>query len=750
MGSSKYQISVASTAMHLISVPKDPLAAIAKTAVLAGTDMLSTIFMASSSGNLNTKMTALMDYAETDYTLALPSGIIPQVTEPSKSDIASAIADAISYPYNIVVMTDAYKAYAPHHDILEYMIESRGLNVIANTINKWDGLSFSNGQQMIITDSFVSSDNLNIIVMYDYYEYVTTTAYDYDGYLYSVVTFTKTGNYTEEVLRPNIVHPGYGDECLIASYLKTDFNSVQIDGVFYWIYRLQDNTYPQLDLRTRTIAAGKYFPVVPIRANNIDLTGQQGTNTEAIKASPLYQTSKTLLNFIGTQIDYLGEQVNSNPNVASIDNAYVMFGADMQSNEKATLEYLNNYFDYLGSLDINSYSTYDPALNVNPANATFTEHGLVLHMSFGPIKTSFIPGVIDDGKVGNARKTMTHADFPAVYATEGDNTYLVSGGGITSTLTLDLQVSTTTIRRVTVVDLVVTNYISGNNLVVTTLYDVDTDSENHSCIIPLEYNIAMTIPVVNRANLYADCCLLIVTCIERVKLKWYERSWFSMVIMIVMMVIIVVALIYGQPWIAKIVAEVGLAFMSVEAFLLFVWVTIVPAIIEAIAIGYLAKILIQAVGIELGIVLAVVLAAVAITTGNFEEGMKLLTQYTMMTPQLALTLSMAVINAADIAVQVSMMAITSNYQAFTNLLAKAYESLETNSEIQALSFSNDLDPYAVLNRNNKFLTLGGETAQMFFNRTLNLVDTTYNSVHTVIPNFTANLLAIHANKPIGM
>lgn len=752
----KYKISVASTALHLVDAPENPLADIAKAAVLSGTDILSAVFTAATAGNLNTKMSTLFDYAETTYTLALPSGINTQISEPSKPDIAAAIIDDIAYPYNVVVLNDAYKPYRPIYDILDYMVSARGLDVISGTINKWAGLSFSNAQKMFIVDSFISDDDLNIIIEYEYHEFVNTPAYDEFGYPYTAVLFTKTGDYTETIARPQPATATYDGECLVATYLKLDINGAELPGTFAWVYQLNNNTYPQLNMSTRTVDASRYFPVVPIRSNNVDLTGQQGANAAAIKETPLYKTSKELLQIIGTPIDYLGDQINKNPDIASIDNAYVMFGANLQSNRKETLAYLNNYFDYIGSLGVQQYSTYDPSIDPTTVSTTFTEHGLVLHMNFGSVATSYIPGVIDDGLVGNARKTIDITEHYATYAyvpSQGEgsgDTIEVTPFFRTGVLTLDLQISSTTIRRVIVTDLVVTNYINGNNVVITSLYEISIDPDNNNCIIPLEYNIALTVPEVSRANLYADCMLLVITCYQRTKLKWYQQSWFAPVVMIVMVVIMVVSIILWSPeiglWIDGMIAA---ATIGVGALLIYLAMTLVPMILYSLAIGYAAKLIMEVVGVKIGVIIAVVLAAVAMMTGQWDAAAELFTQYLMMTPQLALMLSAALIDAADAMVQMGMQTLSDNYIAFTDLLSKANEALASNIELQSLDLSDEIDPYAVLKRGKQFLTLGGETPAAFFHRTLNLVDITYSSVHSVIPNFTTDLLAININKPVG-
>ena len=91
--------------------------------------------------------------------------------------------------------------------------------------------------------------------------------------------------------------------------------------------------------------------------------------------------------------------------------------------------------------------------------------------------------------------------------------------------------------------LVLYNYIYGNKVVITSLRSVATSTDNHNLVVPIQYGIAKSMPLIKRNALYTDGTLMIINSVVFTKVKWYEKSWFKFVVIIVMVVILVIVTI---------------------------------------------------------------------------------------------------------------------------------------------------------------------------------------------------------------
>lgn len=714
---------VSSAALHMIKTDENPIVAAAVAAILTESDLIETI-ISSSSGSLANKVGAVFSYAENEYALALPSGKTTQLNTPTKETIAAKIADDIVYPLGVIVTEFKYTTYQPYHEVLDYLVSERSFNIQSGNIYKYPGLNFNNGQVMYITNTAVSSDGLGIDMAYAYYGYQETSGYDGEGNPYTVVAWTNISNHTETIPRPDVSNTSYGDNCLMAFYVKLNSLGEMLPEKYVWKYRVYTNAYPALNNITSVTNNDKYFPVVPLRYNNVDLTA------ESLNETDLHKTSKRMLRLLDVSFESIGKQLNDSPDVASIDNAYIMFGANLQSNKPATLAYLNHYFDYLGTLGTTRYVTANPNVAfVDSPSLSFTEHGLSLAITFSSITTSYILGKIEKGIIGNARKSIS---YKTVYSSSVD-----SEGNTTQTsrvateLILDLQITASVLRRVIVTDLVMSNHVYPGYPVVTTLVDVKDDPEENNFIIPLEYSISLWLPYPDRTKLYTDCFLMILNSVERVKLKWYQETWFGALVMVVAFVIIVYT---WQLWIGTLVGLTASAIV----------IAVIKAIIIGLIINMAMKWVVKKFGAKLGIIGGLILAIVALVASRGQAGKELLTQYSIQTAQLAMACSSALIAASNEAITASIQAVTAQYTAFSNLLKEAYEALETNTEVKALDFEAMYNPLAIL-RTKDYYEIPGEYAADFFERTLNLPYNTVYGVHEAIPKFVKNLLTVDNN-----
>ena len=124
--------------------------------------------------------------------------------------------------------------------------------------------------------------------------------------------FSTPGNAT---LSDVIIQPGYIREpsIVVTYHADTDPST----NWFYWVYKLSDGTYPDLDDLETILDNMEMLPAVIIK-------NEQGAVNED-KGSAEYLTSKRMLNILGLNIDALIDGIQVDDNYASVNDVYINF-----------------------------------------------------------------------------------------------------------------------------------------------------------------------------------------------------------------------------------------------------------------------------------------------------------------------------------------------------------------------------------------------------------------------------------------
>lgn len=792
--------TVSSVALHLVEVDHGQVEKAMITSI-ATQENFNSIYIRDIITGIGNKMKGVFDYAKNEYTLALPSGVATDIQLPSLDTIANALTDDIGYSYDVVVLRFKYIPYKPYMEVLDFLLSDRAFDLYNEIAYSYPTIVFTGDMQLRVTDSSISLDGLSVDMSYELWGTVfTTTPGDAESGSVEVTTgvWALLGTYSESILRPSVVNTEYGDNTLIAWYRKYDVGGALLPNTDVWIYRVSEDRYSEVDPNRSVSAVGEYLPVVPLRYNNQDLTGQDEViyqtsvdtltpqvaaakiayddayaidggvgspapsdalyaawqsllsqlnaaeaslaSAIAIKTTPLYLTSKELLKKLNLPIESLGDSINSNPDLPEIDHAYVMFGVDLQSNESASMAYLNHYFNYIGTLNVDRFdatAVLNYTSNGEPiyVDSVFTEYGLSLSMTYDSIQTSYITGSVGNGNMGNAEKSIEYTLHEAVPGT--DEFDLGTPAYISTVLTIDLQTTPVTIRRVVINNLVVTNHIDGGYVVTATPQTVKDDPDNHNLIIPIDYNLSLVLGTRQRNELYTDCALLVINAVVKTKLKWYQEQWFSAIVFIVGVVVTVVGLYYGGIDLAYWWGQGLYAFLA--------WLAI--NIVISLAIKIVFDWIVEKVGAKIGIIGALVLTVIGLILTQGRSGAGLLGQYTMMTGQIALQMSVALLSSVNEFIQLAAQKVIEEYDAFTKLMGDAYDAINTNSEVEAMNNKPDFDPLNYVYP-KRYYTVPAESPDAFFRRTLGLYDNTYYVTHNAISNFAANLLTL--DKSFGL
>jgi len=98
----------------------------------------------------------------------------------------------------------------------------------------------------------------------------------------------------------------------------------------YMIY-YEDGTYPLLDNWDPVPPEEAIYPVIPIRLDNVSIDS-------AYPNSDVYNDVRGALKKVSISLDDIVEQLNANPDIGDIDDAFITFALNIQSDTPAAIE----------------------------------------------------------------------------------------------------------------------------------------------------------------------------------------------------------------------------------------------------------------------------------------------------------------------------------------------------------------------------------------------------------------------------
>lgn len=388
-----------------------------------------------------------------------------------------------------------------------------------------------------------------------------------------------------------------------------------------WVYKVGSGTYPLLDNQSGNALPSPFFPIVPVRYDNVDLTSTPYVNT------PQYLTGKVLLKKVGLDIAELGEEINKNPDVGDIDHGFVFFGVQIQSKEKAVISYLVDFFEYLGTVSEISKNDFESSVNPPPVWDEGREY--YVPAPFTPVKKNLLTIANAGMKIEvfyNYVDVATHTgSIGSLGHVTQDTVIRASGEQIDdrdleffspyslkyerSELVLRKQVSPNSYKTVRVHGLEHVNHVYEVHTVTTTLED-SINPDNKNFVLPLHSEIIKRYSLIQKNDLAIDSVQLVFNSYEIVKLKWYQTGFFKFVIM-------VISIYFGAGAIAKTVTAVTSA-ATVSAAI----TVILKQILISMAINAAFRFLVRVIGNEAALFLAII-AAAYLGTKAFNNGSSL-------------------------------------------------------------------------------------------------------------------------------
>ena len=568
--SSSKKTYVSSTTINVIGTTGDITKSAAINSIFKKTNLTDSILNAYQN-SLQLKLHQIYRYAQQHYTLGLPQGTMDQGIGDSaavKTVIETQIGNAIIMAYCILSSECTDEFAFPH------LIANRGL--VYDTGEVTIHPFYTGPYKLYFSDAkALATDSLQIN-----YSYMNGTG--------TPVTVSETITYIG--LRPNAP---YYHVC----YYRLNANGSVQPAPQFWNYCPLFGDHPTLALTSTLSLVSPFFPIVPLRRNNVDMTSDAKANTE------LFISSKKMLKKLGLDFQSLGDSINENPDVGEIDHVYLYFGVDLQSTVKSTQKYLTEFFAYLSGLSNKTYQDYvrwerNGKTTYPPHNTlTIEDAGYKAEITYNYIRVRVISGNI--GAIGSVTRTNVVRDRE--YWRTDSNFGWYGQYYENSSVVFRLQVAKNTYKEVEVRGLEHVNYIYKNHSVQTSVEDSIKD--DYSFIIPLNKHVYDSMSVKDRTNVAHDGIKMVFNSYKTVKSKWYESIFFQFV----MIVVAVAALVVGA-W------QVSLA-VTASSTATEILMVILTTILEMVAWTAAFKIASNVLGAELTLILATMMAMYAIGSG---------------------------------------------------------------------------------------------------------------------------------------
>jgi hypothetical protein len=369
----------------------------------------------------------------------------------------------------------------------------------------------------------------------------------------------------------------------------------------YFIYAQGAGTYLTLDavFAEAPVVNGTYFPFVYFRY------GKQSVISN--KTTPAYKTSKKLTKYLGLDFDAVAAGIDSNPDIADVEQAMLIMAVPAVTAEPVECRYLFEYFDamhYAMDGGTAAYTTLrrkgvsgllTDAVQGRRRAFLIQDKQFKMVLSISDISKRLVAGSI--GAVGIC--SSGYATSPlAETVYDVDLGYNVTNTRLVKTHIYRKQITAVLYEEVAVLDLSMTYFVYGE-------HTTTGDETDEILLIPIDMSICNALSLKEKETLYARSMHFVFNTliITKTKVKWYQTGFFKLLLAVISIAMIIVD---GGATLAA-----YLAITATEAIILTI---IVSQIITTFVLPAVFKLFVNIFGQDI----ATLVAVVAIIYGGYE------------------------------------------------------------------------------------------------------------------------------------
>lgn len=304
-----------------------------------------------------------------------------------------------------------------------------------------------------------------------------------------------------------------------------------------------------------------FFPAIPLRINNLPIDHSSFDAHFPIIARAYKKAT-------GEKIDKILESIEDNPNIGDVDYATLVFGVELNTKEKCGLRYLYEFFKSLipiQRLTVTSFQSYLGRSIPNypaaggftldyrraPSFSTIRVNGTNSFMAHNDIRLNWV--FIDEtihaglGKPGAKVGDLWIESRPNISVLGDDSDTSIFGLIFKAPYSLPHcrlfhQTGPSSFQVLDIYGMIHQNFVYGGVAVRLTTRDALTNIDEDGFVVPLHYPTLRKMPLVLANQLALSNRHVIFNCYNVVKVRWYQRGIFK--ILIGILISIAVAFIF--------------------------------------------------------------------------------------------------------------------------------------------------------------------------------------------------------------
>ena len=386
-------------------------------------------------------------------------------------------------------------------------------------------------------------------------------------------------------------------------------------------YVLGTGAWPTLDAlwASRDNVEQTYFPSVPFRVDNKDMFD------DVLKETDAQKDSKKLCKLMGLDAMSIRDQINTNTSVKDIDYAFLVAGANMNTQSQAEMDYLFRFWDLCRERE--TATEYDLATWVGlpvVSRGKPKTNSLVIQDPESKngaykitIEWDYVKKVIVTGVIGATAK-VGRLEMVKGTTVTFDMTKTSNKSRVDSTLvSIRRQINSTQYEELQISGAVHKNDVYQGKTVETLAKDSREDPDEHEgFIVPLHMGIFNTMPLTNRTQLAQECIYMVFNCYVKTKKKWYQSSAFKWILAIISIIIIVFTWGAATPAVAAAWGTAG-AVIGISGALMYALTMFVVGYLVSYTLGKWQAGFVSVFGKKwAGVVMAIITIVVSAYTGG--------------------------------------------------------------------------------------------------------------------------------------
>lgn len=493
------------------------------------------------------------------------------------------------------------------------------------------------------------------------------------------------------------------------------------EDIYIVLYRIADNTYPTLSNPTGDLADFYALPVVPVRYWFRPINDEFYWHW--------FATCKPLLKRIALDMNDLNKSINENVDAEFAKHAFILYGANIYTDNQYTLRYLALFFSYIETripssrgeyeayieelirvVEINDGLTGDDWYNRLPVPEPPIRVFQVQEQTYDTtLEFNFIETVTETGIKCDVGDVISEFNLiPAYYNNDGGAIIVQR-----SSMFLYWQHSPNSYNKMEIHGLCHVSTIKETDdapaYIKRALYDesLDISEENQkdNFIIPvsaaiLQYENVFSIRA--KESILYDSLHLVIYAEEKQKLAWYQTSFFTGLVQIVS----IFSMAFGVGGAIQIAMEAGKTLGA----------TLIQLLLRAAvsyAIGYTISALIAGGNKELALLISIAFMAYSLNKGEFFTALA----DGLPTAKDLLDALKAITEVVSVDTEAKMYELETEMEEWTKEAEQIEQELRAAADMLPES-NSQLDPTFIMNR--MLYEHFNETPEQFYNRTIHI------------------------------